>query len=108
MNQKFADMLGYSQNEILQLHVWDWDIQWTREELLEMLKSVNESGNHFEARHLCKDGNSIEVEISANGAFFEEEKLIFCVCRNITERKQAEEMLLYGLCRKATLDFILT
>lgn len=96
VNQKFADMLGYSQNEILQLHVWDWDIQWTREELLEMLKSVNESGNHFEARHLCKDGTSIEVEISANGALFEEEKLVFCVCRNITERKKAEEMLLYA------------
>ncbi|WP_370573056.1 PAS domain S-box protein [Methanomethylovorans sp.] len=96
VNQKFADMLGYSQEEVLQLHVWDWDIQWKREELLEIIKHVSELGYHFETRQRRKDGTFIEVEISANGAIFEEKKLTFCVCRNITERKQAEEMLLHA------------
>ncbi len=94
VNQKFADMLGYSREEALQLHIWDWDTQWTREELIEMIKNVDESGNHFETYHRLKDGTTINVEISSNGAFFGEHKLIFCVCRDITERKLAEDMLL--------------
>ena len=32
-NRKFEEMLGYSHKEIKNLHVWDWDAQWTREEL---------------------------------------------------------------------------
>ena len=27
-NQKFADLLGYEPEEVLDLHVWDWDAQW--------------------------------------------------------------------------------
>ena len=94
VNQKFADMLGYSREEMLQLHVWDWDTQWTREELMEIIKNVDESGNHFETYHRLKDGTTINVEISSNGALFGEQKLIFCVCRDFTERKLAEDMLL--------------
>ncbi|WP_394697836.1 PAS domain S-box protein [uncultured Methanomethylovorans sp.] len=96
VNQKFADMLGYSLEEALQLHLWDWDTQWTREELLEIIEHVNEFGDHFETRHRCKDGTFIDVEISSNGTMFGEQKLVFCVCRNITERKQAEDMLLHA------------
>jgi PAS domain S-box-containing protein len=94
VNQKFADMLGYSREEILQLHVWDWDAKWTLEELIEIVKNVDESGNHFETYHRLKDGTTINVEISSNGALFGEQKLIFCVCRDFTERKLAEDMLL--------------
>jgi PAS domain S-box-containing protein len=94
VNQKFADMLGYSREEMLQLHVWDWDAKWTREQLIEIIKDVDESGNHFETYHRLKDGTTINVEISSNGALFGEQKLIFCVCRDFTERKLAEDMLL--------------
>lgn len=96
VNPKFANMLGYTKEEALELHVWDWDTQWTREELLEMINHVNEFGDHFETRHRCKDGTLIDVEISSNGAIFGEQKLAFCVCRNITERKQAEDLLLHA------------
>ena len=34
-NQRYAEMLGYSAEEVRRLYVWDWDTQWTREELLE-------------------------------------------------------------------------
>jgi len=90
-NQQFAEMLGYSTEEVRQLHVWDWEYQWTRERLLEMLRSVDETGDHFETQHRRKDDTIYDVEISTNGAVFAGQKLIFCVCRDITDRKQAEE-----------------
>ena len=55
-NRQFAHMLGYPIAEMYQLHVWDWDTQWSREELLEMLREINVDGDHFETRHRRKDG----------------------------------------------------
>jgi len=92
-NQQFAEMLGYSPEEVAQLHVWDWDTQWTREQLLEMIQSIDAAGDHFETYHRRKDGTVYDVEISTNGAVYAGQKLVFCVCRDITERKQAEEAL---------------
>ena len=90
-NKRFTDMLGYSPEEILQLHVWDWDTQWNREVLLGMIRTVDASGDHFETRHQRKDGTFYPVEISTNGTVYAGQKLILCVCRDITDRKKAEE-----------------
>ncbi|TGC06992.1 ATP-binding protein [Methanolobus halotolerans] len=93
-NRKYAEMLGYSPEEILTLHVWDWDAQWTREQLMEIHRKVDEKGDHFETIHRRKNGTLFDVEVSTNAAMFGEQKLIFCVCRDITERKRVEKELL--------------
>ena len=41
-NQRFADMLGYTLEEVHELHTWDWDKQFSPEELLEMGRNVDE------------------------------------------------------------------
>jgi PAS domain S-box-containing protein len=92
-NQQFAEMLGYTPEETAQLHVWDWEYLYPRERVLEMIRTVDEAGDHFETQHLRKDGSVYDVEISTNGAMFAGQKLIFCVCRDITERKKAEKAL---------------
>ncbi len=93
-NAKFAEMLGYSIEEVHQLHVWDWDAQWSQEQLLQMIHSVDASGDHFETMHCRKDGTLYDVEISTNGAEIGGQKLIFCVCRDISERKAYEKRLI--------------
>ena len=95
-NKKYANMLGYSQTEILQLHVWDWDNQWTAEEILELFDADDESGITFETHYCRKDGTLFDVEVSSNGAICSGQKLIFCVCRDITERKRAEDALIHA------------
>jgi PAS domain S-box-containing protein len=92
-NRRFAEMLGYSQEEITKLNVWDWEYLYPPEQVKEMIRTVTENGDHFETRHRRKDGTIYDVEISTNGATFADQKLIFCVCRDITERKQAEAKL---------------
>jgi diguanylate cyclase (GGDEF)-like protein/PAS domain S-box-containing protein len=92
-NKRFAEMLGYSPEEVRELHMWDWDTQFTREELLGMVRSVDAAGDHFETQQRRKDGTVIDVELSTNGAEIAGQKLVFCVCRDITERKRAEEAL---------------
>ena len=92
-NCRFADMLGYSQEEISQLHVWDWDAQRSREELQAMVAQVGVEGAHLETRHRRKDGRLLDMEISSNGAEFGGNKLVFCVCRDVSERNQARDAL---------------
>jgi PAS domain S-box-containing protein len=93
-NKRFADMLGYTYEEAQKLSVWDWEFLFPREQVAEMIRTVDETGDHFETRHRRKDGSTFDVEISTNGATCAGQKLIFCVCRDITERKQADRALL--------------
>ena len=90
-NRRFAAMLGYTVEEVQRLSVWDWDFQWSKSRLMEMLRDVDDTGDHFATVHKRKDGTLCEVEISTNGAVYQNRKLVFCVCRDITERKRSEE-----------------
>ena len=94
-NQSFAEMLGYSIEEVRKLHTWDWDFQWKPERLLEMGRMVGSGseGLHLETQHRRKDGTIFDVDISVNGAVCDGQKLIFCVCRDVTERNQMVEAL---------------
>jgi PAS domain S-box-containing protein len=92
-NRRFAEMLGYNPQEVLKLHTWDWDKNFPPEKLLEMGRAVDEKGLHLETKHHRKDGSVIDVDISINGAVVAGQKLIFCVCRDVTARKRAEEAL---------------
>lgn len=92
-NQRFADMLGYTPEEMKDLYVWDWEAVATREQLENMLSSVNEGGDHFESRHKKKDGTLLDVDISSNAAVFSGRKLIFCVVRDISDKKAAANAL---------------
>ncbi len=107
-NKQFAAMLGYSPEEMHKLYVFDWEFQFPREKTLEMIRIVDEAGDHFETMHRRKDGTTYAVEISTNAAVVEGQKLIFCVCRDITERKLAEEKLLksYQSLKKTLNDAI--
>jgi PAS domain S-box-containing protein len=110
-NQRFAEMLGYTPEEVRKLSVWDWEFQYPREQVAEMIQTVDETGDHFETLHRRKDGTVLDVEISTNGAIIAGQKLIFCVCRDITERKQADRALLeaeekYKKLVEATSDLI--
>ncbi|MBN1191598.1 MAG: PAS domain S-box protein [Dehalococcoidales bacterium] len=92
-NIQFARMHGYSPEEARHLHIWDWSAPLSNGEVPENLYTIDEKGDRFEVQHIRKDRSEFSVEISSNAAVFNGEKLIFCVVRDITERKQAEEAL---------------
>lgn len=93
-NHRYAEMLGYSLEEVRDLHVWDWDVNYTREKILQMVRLADNKGTLHETRHLRKDGTVFDVEINSNSVTFGDQKLSFCICRDISERKKAEEELL--------------
>ncbi|MEG4275741.1 MULTISPECIES: PAS domain S-box protein [unclassified Microcoleus] len=85
----FAQMLGYTPEETLNLSVFDWDAQWTGEEL-ELMLQREEVIPLFETRHRRPDGSVYDVEISWNRVELQDEIINFCICRDISDRKRNE------------------
>lgn len=92
-NERFACMLGYTIEEVYKLRIYDWEAAHPKDVVLQMMATVDEVGDHFETRHKRKDGTFLDVEISSNGVYYGGQKLIFCVCRDITEKKIMERRI---------------
>ncbi|GAB1543571.1 PAS domain S-box protein [Scytonema sp. NUACC21] len=92
-NQSFAQMLGYTPEEVATMHVADWDAQWGKEELIQFIQTSQFINAPFETVHRRKDGSLYEVEISVNNVELEDEVIEICICRDISDRKQAEAAL---------------
>nr|WP_321497476.1 PAS domain S-box protein [uncultured Methanolobus sp.] len=92
-NQSYANMIGYSLEEVKQLHVWDWDAKLSRDKLEKMILSVGKNGIDLETIHRRKDGTTFDVAISSSSIHYENKNLVLCVCTDISERKKAEYTL---------------
>ena len=92
-NAAFLCQRGFAAEEAKGLNVADWDAQWSREQLQERLRNLVGGSAVFETRHRCKDGSVFDVEVCVTSVRIGGEQLFFCVTRDITERKQAEEAL---------------
>ncbi|CAN1212764.1 hypothetical protein TUMEXPCC7403_21335 [Tumidithrix helvetica PCC 7403] len=92
-NQRFAEMLGYTLDEVTALNVMDWEAQWN---LAELHKTVDRWKHGvgmrriFETRHRRKDGSVFDVEISNNRMEWDGKFFDFCICRDISDRKRIE------------------
>lgn len=92
-NRRFAEMLGYELDELPDLHTWDFDAVMDEAQIRAGFQDVNGLYREFETRHRRKDGGEYDVEISASGTQWGDQSLVLCVCRDITERKRADESL---------------
>ena len=94
VNQTACTSLGYSQAELLRMHVWevdplilpaDWPLRWER------LRT--RGANREETSHRRKDGSVFPVEISSSFLAAEGRELTFTHVRDISARKAADEAL---------------
>ena len=93
VNRSFADMIGFTTEELRGLHVWDWDAQFSREEILGMMGQVSQTPATFETRLRRKGGSPVDVEISSAAAVLGGETFFFAVIRDVSERKAAASAL---------------
>ena len=98
-NRRFAEMLGYTMEEVLELHTWDWEVILSEEEIRRDFRDLSQIDVIFETKHRRKDGSIIDVEVSASGTKFTGPdgpyNVVICICRDISGRKQAEADIRY-------------
>ncbi len=93
-NVRFAGMLGYPPEEMIGLHTWDYEANLSEADIRQRFSNLSNTHMTIETRHRRKDGSTYEAEVSLNGTRWNEQSLVFCVCRDITQRKQMENTLL--------------
>ena len=95
VNDAFARMLGYTTDEMLGMDVSRWDADWKAGpvELRKRMLELMETGDTFETRHVHRNGSIIEVEVSVVGVEIEDQKMLFCAARDITEKKKSTELI---------------
>ncbi len=91
VNDAASSMLGYSGDEFLAKGLKDIDVQWSPEEIDREMQKIKAVGKSlFETQHRTKNGQIIDVEISVN--YLPKTDQFFSFIRNITERKQIENI----------------
>jgi two-component system, cell cycle sensor histidine kinase and response regulator CckA len=91
-NEAACHSLGYSQEELHALTVFDIDPGFPVEHWEEHWQKSRELGSHIiETRHRAKDGRLFPVEVSIDYVSFAGEDYHCAYARDISERRQAEE-----------------
>lgn len=93
VNQAAIDLYGYSREEFLSMTLVDLRDRSTLDALPSQLAAARSQGIHFESLHRKKDGSVFPVDVNANGANFDGQRLILAIVRDITDRKAAESAL---------------
>ncbi len=93
-NPASCRMLGYTHKEYLQLRLDDIQSDLHEDKLVEAVRKVEISGATFENRHRCKNGESLDVEVTARVLNVPGKHLLLGVWRDITESKKASALLL--------------
>jgi diguanylate cyclase (GGDEF)-like protein/PAS domain S-box-containing protein len=86
---------GYSLMELTKLNVQDLRHNSTNHLFQQQMKEADTTGITFEGGHVKKDGTRFPVEVSVKGATVDEHCLRIHIVRDISERKIAEEKILY-------------
>ncbi len=100
--------LGYSREEMLSMHVWDYEMKLLPAE--EREKQERRGGTLWQrivagepgmitgmhaGEHRRKDGTTFPVEVRVGGVVYGGERMILASSRDVTERKRLEERLEY-------------
>lgn len=93
-NQSLANMIGYTLGNIARMHPWDWiKDEAIRERMAGDWSALAAGRATFETQLQKADGSIMEADVSCSLAEFDNQRFLFFVCRDITERRQAESAI---------------
>lgn len=94
VNEQACRELGYCKEELIGMHVWDFDPEFPAEKWPEQWETLRTRGARtFETRHRHKNGETFPVEISSVHMTYGETSLHVAFVRDISERKRIAEEL---------------
>ena len=106
VNNAYSEMSGYTMAELQKMHISQLEAKEQHQDVADHItKLITQGYDRFETRHRRKDGHIIEIEVAATYAA--EMQQFFVFCRDITERKKAEEALRVAAVAFETHDAIL-
>jgi len=94
VNDETCRSLGYSREELLNMHVWDFDPEFNPDKWPQQWEYMRRLGAQtFETRHRRKDGTDHPVEISMVQTTYGDKEHHTAFVRDISEHKTSETLL---------------
>ena len=94
VNEHACLALGYTYEELVGRHIWDFDPDFSLPDWGPMWEVLRQNGIvHIETRHRRKDGTLFPVSVTGNYISQHGKEYSFTFVQDITERKQAEAAL---------------
>ncbi len=93
VNDAYANLSGYSQDELMKMRITDLESHENQEDTADHIQKIIATGHDkFETVHRRKDGSTWPVEININ--FWQElGGVLFVFCSDITAKKHSEEVI---------------
>ena len=95
VNDAAIRIYGYTYEEFLSISIFDLRHIEKQPFIIEQMENADREGIIFETIHYLKDGTPIPVEVSSTGTILGDERILISIVRDITERKKAEEEIIY-------------
>lgn len=92
-SHSFAELLGYSEEEMSKMNVRDWEARLKPDEIAETMATFGTEAKKFETQHRRKDGTIIDVEINAKWIRTADGRCFYASSRDITDRLRLEREL---------------
>jgi two-component system, cell cycle sensor histidine kinase and response regulator CckA len=109
-NEAAERLYGYSHDEILKLRIRDLCPADGADLVARQMEQANNEGILFEARHRCRDGSEIPVEVNSKGVNVDGEIQLLSVIRDIRSRcdaRRASEERFRAIVEKSSESFLL-
>lgn len=105
-NQAYAEMSGYTLNELAGMRVDQLEALEGREQVeAHLARIIAQNGDIFETRHRHKQGHAFDVEVAVN--YIPEMQQYCAFIRDISERKRAEAALRIAAATFETQDAVM-
>jgi len=92
VNDSYCEMVGHTREELLTMSIPDLEVIESPQETAQHIANIVARGHdRFVTQQKCKDGRILDVEVSVN-SLDEAGGQMFVFLRDITERKQTEDL----------------
>jgi len=93
VNDAYCGLVGYSRCELLCMTIADVEANESEAGIYECIRKIRQTGSdRFDTRHQCKNGDYVEVEVSAHHLGKKDQVCVFL--RDITRQKETEKALI--------------
>ncbi len=92
VNHLACDRLGYTYAELMSMKIAQVDAPEESQYAVDRIATLIKNGHFmFETVHQCKDSSLVPTEVSARQISWNGQPAMMSICRDITERRKAEE-----------------
>lgn len=91
-SDSFLESIGHDEHSLGKIHVWDWDKEIPKDEVLSNLRQAIASGQPhlFETHHQRRNGETFPVEIFMRAFRIGTADMVYAASRDLTDRKATE------------------